>query len=372
MPGSRRVAERSTGPGCAVLVRRWPEAVAWLILTGLAGCGEPVRQDRDWTALGRRALADVHARSESVADGTLDGIARAMERAEAAVSGDPGSLLVEVNRRAPRGVRVEDADFYRLVRRSLAWARATDGAFDPTVGAITRLYAEAGEGGRPDPEELSRALGRVGWTRVETVPDLYTLRFRDPALTLDLSGVAEGWAVDLAARSFARVGCLAGIVRLGSTVYVWGSPPEASPRAVSLPGPEDPAVDVEVTNRAVSTCSGSDRLWTPGGYVRVPVVDPSTGAPAEPGVRWAAAVADSAAQADAVSGALWVGGARRAGSFLRRLHRVEAAMLVREASGPVLLMSASLKSRSKLRPELGAARGVKVRYLLPPRRLEGP
>ena len=62
-----------------------------------------------------------------------------------------------------------DADMVALLKASLLFADLTDGAFDPTVQPLWRLYADHFSSERPDPEgpspqKLAETLTKVGTT----------------------------------------------------------------------------------------------------------------------------------------------------------------------------------------------------------------
>ena len=95
------------------------------------------------------------------------------------------------------------------------------------------------------------------------------------------------------------------------------------------------------------------------------VLDPRSGRPAASDVIVAVAIADSVADAIAVSRALLVGGSGRAGALLSKTRRVEALLLVGSESRPYFIASASLRGRLEL---AGDAAGD-LRFLLPPAKL---
>lgn len=93
-----------------------------------------------------------------------------------------------------------------VLRRAIAIAEATDGAFDPTLGALTDLW---GFGPRPFPGEppssaaieIAREAG--GWKRLVLDGDAL---FQPGGLRLDLNGIAKGFGVDQAAAALERAG----------------------------------------------------------------------------------------------------------------------------------------------------------------------
>src|SRR6185503_9506099 len=78
----------------------------------------------------------------------------------------PDSELRAIERsRAP--VRVS-AEMIAVLWRAVEIARATGGAFDPTVGPLVALWREARAAHRlPDPAAIESARSRVGWRHLE-------------------------------------------------------------------------------------------------------------------------------------------------------------------------------------------------------------
>ncbi|MGD8375980.1 MAG: FAD:protein FMN transferase, partial [Acidobacteriota bacterium] len=112
---------------------------------------------------------------------------------------DRGSELSRANRAAGAGVAAIRPELAALLDRSLALARVTGGAFDPTVGALVAAWDLRGDGRVPDPEALARAREAVGFEKVRLDPDSGTLEYAVPGLWMELGGIGKGLALERAA-----------------------------------------------------------------------------------------------------------------------------------------------------------------------------
>ncbi|MCP3982562.1 MAG: hypothetical protein GY716_25000 [bacterium] len=342
--------------------------VSTLVLLG-TGCPDPVHRSSGWAAMGDRAEAEIYTITERDADLALEEFREAIEKVEALVDpGDADGELARLNVEAGAGhYRVEDRDLFRMALLALDWARASRGAFDPTVAPLTALWRDS-TGGAPDAAAIEAALGRVGWAEVAIAEEVRTVHFLAPGMSLDLGGVSKGFALDAAARAFTRTGNHGGVLRLGGNAYAWGWPPDELGHWVELADPRGTATDdwlgLLVANRGIASSGVRD-----AGAACPVVLDPATGRPAASDVLVAVAVADSAADADAVATALLVAGSHRGADLLTRSRRVEAVLLVRGDRGPELLASGSLEERLRFAPGLTAETEGRVRYLLPPAKL---
>lgn len=340
-------------------------------------CSEPAHLERSWSVMGTYASAEIYTRTAKDAEEVMEEIRESFERVDASMSNwRPDSELSRLNREAASGpYKVEDLDLYRCIKMAVQYGRATDGAFDPTVGPLMRLYGfRPFEPRIPGDGPLAEALEHVGWEKVKLVKVVHAVRFEDPEVELDLGGIAKGYALDVAARAFARVGSRAGLLDLGGSLYAWSHPPDRPFWTVGIRDPDDPSrvmATVDVASRAAATSGNYENAFTLEGRSYGHIMEAESGRPARSDIIAATALADSGADADAMSTAMFVAGSRRSSEFLRRASRVEAVLLVDAREGPALLVSASLKGRLHVDPEFRDRIGGRVRFLLPPLKLEG-
>ncbi len=185
--------------------------------------------------------------------------------------------------------------------RAFDLARETEGAFDPSVGAVTR--AEPGAA-RP---------GAVGWTKVRLDPSDRTLSFTSPGAAIDTGGFGKGEGLDRALSALRSRGVAAARLNFGGQISLFGTErlPEIGTVGVAEPrsGSARELARFPSEDGSVSTSSQSER---PGH-----IVDPRTGAP----VAFAGSVtvlADTGVRADALSTALFVLGPARGIAFADR------------------------------------------------------
>jgi thiamine biosynthesis lipoprotein len=340
---------------------RFP-ALAFAALLPFTGCVEPTHLERTWEVLGRSASAEVYTTARHDAPVLLDKIEDATRRVEAIMAFDRSdSELNRLNREAVgEYYSVESRDLYRAVRLGLDYAKATQGIYDPTIGPLTRLYS-LDPSTTPGDDAVEAALESVGWAEVTTDREALAIRFRHEGMLIDLAGMVEGYALDVAARNFATTGSRAGLLRLGGYAVAWNKPPGNEAWAVEIADPRAPGralVELDLASRAVASAAAPE--------AGRPILDPRTGRPAASNVAVAVVIADSAADAGAVVRALIVGGSATAGGLLAKTHRVETVLLVEDPEGTSILASASLQGRLRFAEELLARTSGGTRYLLPP------
>ncbi len=198
------------------------------------------------------------------------------------------------------------ADLYRCLERALEVAHATDGAFDPTLGALTRLWREARATGiSPSEHELQAARARTDWRQVELDPRSCSARLACAGMELDLGGIGKGYGADRALETLAVHGVESALVGLAGD-HALGAPPPGEPGWRIAVGDDPETSNVLVLSRCgVSTSGDSEQFLELDGVRTSHILDPRTGRGVV-GRPFSTVVAADAASADALATALSV------------------------------------------------------------------
>ena len=225
------------------------------------------------------------------------------------------------------------------VALALSIAADSDGAFDPTVGPLVRLWG-FGPGPRtsdvPSDEVVAEALSRVGYDMVETRDDPPALRKLDPGVELDLSAIAKGFGVDRVAESLREGGVADFMVEIGGEVRVSGERPDGSGWRI---GVEAPASDerragwaLSLTDSSLATSGDYRNYFEVDGQRYSHTIDPRTGRPVTHRLASVTIVADDCATADAWATTLMVLGPE-AGLRWAEEREIAAWLLTHEGEG---------------------------------------
>lgn len=148
-----------------------------------------VRVERQGLALGADAKLVVYHESRDTAEQALSAAFQTLDDLEEVLSlYRPQSQICRLNR---NGVLDRPhPDLVQVLCRAIRWSRLTDGAFDPTVQPLWKLYAR---GGVPDSDRLETARRFVDWRKVQV--DDRCLRL-GAGQEVTLNGIAQGFAAD--------------------------------------------------------------------------------------------------------------------------------------------------------------------------------
>lgn len=145
---------------------------------------------------------------------------------------------------------------FSLLEHSRRIAEATGGAFDPTLGPLTKLWRQTRDHGQlPDAETLRDARARVGWQNFTLDTGSRTITLLQDHMAFDLGAVAKGYAADLMLESMAENGIRRAIIVAGGEIRLGEPPPSRDGWRVALQTFDRSRPDEVVTlsNAAVST-----------------------------------------------------------------------------------------------------------------------
>ncbi len=223
---------------------------------------------------------------------------------------DPGSWLNSINRRATGEAIALDDETFDLLTMCQQVHEASEGAFDVTVAPLMQAWGFHGNI-HGDEQAILAAQKMVGMQHVHLDASAKTVRFTHPGITLDLGGIAKGFAIDIAIQVLRDCGVQCALLHGGtSTVAAIAAPPDEDGWRVTLRTSADnssnqPAPVVCLKDNAMSISAPHGRTIQSDGKTLGHVLDPRTHRPAACGP-FAAVIADSACLTDAWSTALLV------------------------------------------------------------------
>ncbi|MDR0450108.1 MAG: FAD:protein FMN transferase [Treponema sp.] len=255
-----------------------------------------------------------------------------------------GTELDRVNRSAGRAAVAVSGELLDLLEKATAYAEMSGGAFDPTVGPLVKLWGiGGGEPRLPGQSEIAAALDLVDYRDLLIDREAGTAFLRRPGQALDLGAIAKGYAADEAVRAAEKAGARRAIIDLGGNVFAWGERRKGEAWRI---GVQDPRKErggylgvLRVKNKSVVTSGVYERYFEEGGKRYHHILSTKDGYPVENGLLAVTVTADSSAEADALSTAVFALGYKKGRALVEARPGVEAVFVF---DGSRLILSSGM------------------------------
>lgn len=142
---------------------------------------------------------------------------------------DPESELSRLGRQSPTPAPVPvSEELFEILDQSQRWSVATDGAFDVTVGPLTKLWRRYRRQKMvPPADKIREALAAVGYRHLTLDRDRRAVSLLRPGMSLDLGAIAKGYATDEALAAMRPLGVTRALVNASGNVSLGDPPPDA-------------------------------------------------------------------------------------------------------------------------------------------------
>jgi thiamine biosynthesis lipoprotein len=243
---------------------------------------------------------------------------------------DPESELARINSSAGITPQRVSADTFAVVQEAIEMAQLTGGYYNPAVGPLVELWRGAKEDEvLPEPNEIERLLPLTDSRAVELNSKNQTIFLSISGMSLDLGGIAKGYAVEQAVSILRQAGISSAMVVAGGNVYAIGKKPDGTFWRVGIRNPlEVKGVMgyIEIRDEGVDTAGDYERFYTVDGRKYGHILNPYTGYPPED-VTSCTVLADDPTLADALATAVVAMGLEQGMAFLEKTPGVEGMII---------------------------------------------
>ena len=248
---------------------------------------------------------------------------------------DPNSELSRFNRFDSKEWFPVSQETSTVVAAALEMAEISEGAFDPTVGRLVRLWnfgPDPGSLKAPAAEDVADAMLSVGYQHIEVQSDPPALRKKQEAVELDLSAIAKGYGVDQLAQIMRENEIENYMVEIGGEVRVAGRRPSGVQWNLGIERPDSLTqslyATIKLENEALATSGDYRNYFVQDDKRYSHTIDPRTGSPVTHQLASVSVVMEDCMLADAWATTLMVLGSE-AGLKLADEHGIQAYLLER-------------------------------------------
>lgn len=174
----------------------------------------------------------------------------------------------------------------RVVQAARSVSERSGGALDITINPIVLAWG-FGPSGEPSVLPTDAAISalreQVGYARLEVRLDPSALRKEHPNLSIDVNGVAPGYAVDVLAARFQKMGLMNFMIDIGGEVLARGRNARGDLWRIAVERPIDdeptPFKIIELRDESVTTSGEYRHYFERDGHRYSHTIDPRSGQP---------------------------------------------------------------------------------------------
>ncbi|UTC66383.1 MULTISPECIES: FAD:protein FMN transferase [unclassified Treponema] len=215
-------------------------------------------------------------------------------------------------------------ELYELLKTSLLFAELTDGAFNPAVGPLVKLWNIGFENQSvPSQEEINRVLPLLDYKNIELkTGNLVFLKKK--GMRLDLGGIAKGYAADKIAKIILNHGIKDFLIDLGGNILASGKNPSDKTWKIALRNPligkNNSVVSMDLQDASIVTSGNYERFIKKDGIIYHHIFDSKTGYPVQNNLNASSIMSKSSAVADVLSTSSYALGEEKTKLLLQRLE----------------------------------------------------
>ena len=257
----------------------------------------------------------------------------------------PESEISRFNRLPGPGVMAVSPETELIMRGAFRIHTLTDRAFDPTLSELIELWGFGKKENKtpPPPANIQAALQRTGLGRLLALTKIpggqAGLQKKADGVSINLSAIAKGYAVDVIARLLEKEKLRVYMVEIGGEVRVGDGKSATESWRIGVERPDYESMRrklqrvLRLKNRAMATSGDYRNFFTAQGKRYAHILDPRTGRPAQTNVASASVVGPDCMSADALATALLVLPLERGLAIIDNLPDFEALFLVAQKDG---------------------------------------
>jgi FAD:protein FMN transferase len=226
---------------------------------------------------------------------------------------EKGSDVARINENSGLGAQKIHPDTFSLLKRSLEFSELSGGAFDITIRPLTELWGFGKKQNYvPTRAEIERALPLVNYRDILLDGKGCTAFLRKAGQSIDLGGIAKGYASDEVRRILLEHGVSDALINLGGNIVAMGHREDSNPWQIGIQNPLSARGQyigtLEASDKTIVTSGSNEQFFIRDGVRYHHIIDPRTGYPADSDLLSVTVICSSSTDADALTTGIFVSG----------------------------------------------------------------
>jgi thiamine biosynthesis lipoprotein len=245
-------------------------------------------------------------------------------------SWDKNSQTSKINNNAGiKPVKVAE-ELFKLIERSLAISKLTDGAFDISYASMDNIWKFDGSmKTMPSEKSIKKSVLKVGFQNIVLDKENQTVYLKLKGMKIGFGAIGKGYAADKTKILLISKGVKAGIINASGDMNTWGKQPNNDHWTVGITNPlnkDNAFALLPISNGAVVTSGDYEKFVTFNGKRYTHIIDPRTGYPATEIIS-VSVFAPKAELADALATSIFVMGTEIGLNRINQLPNIECIII---------------------------------------------
>jgi len=227
-------------------------------------------------------------------------------------------------------------DTFKVIERAVYFAELSGGAFDPAVGPLVSLWDISGKPRVPSKEEINSVLPLINWRNIKMDARLKSVYLTQRGMSLDLGGIAKGYAADEAAEIIKSYKINRAKIDFGGNIIMIGARLDKNPWRVGVQYPGENRGSIigilQIPEKTVVTSGVYERNFEKNGVFYHHLLSVTDGYPVNNNLLSVTIIADVSMDADALSTAVFVLGYEKGLSLLESYGDAQAVFVFKDNS----------------------------------------
>jgi FAD:protein FMN transferase len=169
-------------------------------------------------------------------------------------------------------------DLWKILRLSDQFSKESNGAFDVTIGAVTRLWRKARNLKElPDSIQLQAALQSVNYQKIKFYKFKHRISLLQSGTKLDFGGIAQGYAADECLKILRTFHIKIALVDAGGDIALGDPPPQSKGWEIEVPQSNNQTKMLLLSNCGITTSGAKYRFLEVNNKRYSHIIDPRTG-----------------------------------------------------------------------------------------------
>ena len=224
--------------------------------------------------------------------------------------------------------------------------RDSGGVFDVTIDPLMKLWGfHSKRETLPTAEEIAEAKALTGLDKVVFDDEKHTVKFSVPGMSLNLGGIAKGYALDRAAAAVQALGIRTGWIEIGGNILALPKKKGGGKYSAGIRNPfrkTELLGHAPMADAAISTSGNYERYVVIDGRQYTHIINPSTGLPVADMdsvtvIVPAGGSIPPGTASDAVSTSIFIAGPDAVGGWTKRFPGLRVLIVRGAADNPEIL-----------------------------------